>query len=129
MNNKYTQDMTGTGQHIELPDPGPEPERYNDWILWKLRQSPEYHKAIRGNKIENKNEFQTGIFEVFKNLLKGSSLTLAVIYTLGHIIIAANVVYWMTGASLFEAGVVALVEPMFNGIWFYILHKLWKKYI
>ena len=127
--NKYTQDMTGTGQHIELPDPGPEPERYNDWILWKLRQSPEYHKAIRGNKIENKNEFQTGIFEVFKNLLKGSSLTLAVIYTLGHIIIAANVVYWMTGASLFEAGVVALVEPMFNGIWFYILHKLWKKYI
>ena len=128
MNNKYTQDMAGTGQHVELPDPGPEPERYNDWILWKLRQSPEYHKAIRGNKIENKNEFQTGIFEVFKNLLKGSSLTLAVIYTLGHVIIAANVVYWMTGASLFEAGVVALVEPMFNGVWFYILHKLWKKY-
>ena len=128
MNNKYTQDMTGTGQHVELSDPGPEPERYNDWILWKLRQSPEYHKAIRGNRIENKNEFQTGIFEVFKNLLKGSSLTLAVIYTLGHVIIAANVVYWMTGASLFEAGVVALVEPMFNGVWFYILHKLWKKY-
>ena len=47
MSNKYTQDMTGTGQHIEIPDPGPEPERYNDWILWKLRQSPEYHKAIR----------------------------------------------------------------------------------
>ena len=128
MNNKYTQDMTGTGQHVELPDPGPEPERYNDWILWKLRQSPEYHKAIRGNRVENKNEFQTGIFEVFKNLLKGSSLILAVIYTLGHVIIAANVVYWMTGASLFEAGVVALVEPMFNGVWFYILHKLWKKY-
>ena len=27
MNNKYTQDMTGTGQHVELPDPGPEPEQ------------------------------------------------------------------------------------------------------
>ena len=26
MNNKYTQDMTGTGQHVELPDPGPEPK-------------------------------------------------------------------------------------------------------
>ena len=38
MSNKYTQDMTGTGQHIELPDPGPEPERYYDWMLWKLRQ-------------------------------------------------------------------------------------------
>ena len=29
MNNKYTQDMTGTGQHVELPDPGPEPERWH----------------------------------------------------------------------------------------------------
>ena len=126
--NKYTQDMTGTGQHIELPDPGPEPERYYDWMLWKLRQSPEWNDAIRGNKEKKKNEFQTGIFEVIKNMLKHSSLTLALIYTFGHIIIAMNVVYWMTGASIWEAGVVALVEPMFNGVWFYVLHKLWKKY-
>ena len=44
--NKYTQDMTGTGDHIELPDP--EPERYYDWMLWKLRQSPEWRKAVYG---------------------------------------------------------------------------------
>ena len=49
MNNKYTQDMTGTGQHVELPDPGPEPERYNDWMLWELRQSPEWNKAVFGS--------------------------------------------------------------------------------
>ena len=127
--NKYTQDMTGTGQHIELPDPGPEPERYYDWMLWKLRQSPEWKDAIYGNKEKKKNEFQTGIFEVIKNMLKHSSLTLALIYTFGHIIIAMNVVYWMTGADLLEAGVVALVEPMFNGVWFYVLHKMWRKYI
>ena len=49
--NKYTQDMTGTGDHITLPsepeqlelfpelvDYDPEPERYYDWILWSLRQ-------------------------------------------------------------------------------------------
>ena len=120
--------MTGTGQHIELPDPGPEPERYYDWMLWKLRQSPEWNDAIRGNKEKKKNEFQTGIFEVIKNMLKHSSLTLALVYTFGHIIIAMNVVYWMTGADLFEAGVVALVEPMFNGVWFYILHRLWRNY-
>jgi len=49
--NKYTQDMTGTGDHITLPsepeqlelfpelvDDDPEPERYYDWILWSLRQ-------------------------------------------------------------------------------------------
>jgi len=75
-----------------------------------------------------KTEFETGIFVLLKNLLKGNSATLAVIYTLGHVIIAVNVVYWMTGASLFEAGTVALIEPAINGVWFYILHNLWKKY-
>ena len=75
-----------------------------------------------------KTEFETGIFEVLKNLLKGNSAILALIYTVGHIIIAMNVVYWLTGASLWEAGLVALVEPSINGFWFYVLHNLWKKY-
>lgn len=75
-----------------------------------------------------KNEFQVGIFEVLRNLLKGSSLVLALIYTVGHIIIAMTVVSLMTGASLWEAGTVALVEPTINGFWFYILHSIWKKY-
>ena len=75
-----------------------------------------------------KNEFQVGIFEVLRNLLKGSSLVLALIYTVGHIIIAMTVVSLMTGASLWEAGAVALVEPTINGFWFYILHSIWKKY-
>ena len=75
-----------------------------------------------------KNEFQIGIFEVLKNLLKGNSVVLAVIYTLGHICIAMTVVSLLTGASIWEAGLVALVEPTINGFWFYILHPLWKKY-
>lgn len=75
-----------------------------------------------------KNEFQVGIFEVLRNLLKGNSLVLALIYTVGHIIIAMTVVSLMTGASLWEAGTVALIEPTINGFWFYILHSIWKKY-
>ena len=126
--NKYTQDMTGTGQHVELPDPGPEPERYYDWMLWKLRQSPEWIKAVHGNKVEKKTEFQTGIFEVCKNLLKNSSLALTIIFFIGHVVIAMAVVSIITGASIWEAGAVALVEPAVNSIWFYVLHKLWKKY-
>jgi len=126
--NKYTQDMTGTGQHVELPDPGPEPERYYDWMLWKLRQSPDWIKAVHGNKIEKKTEFQTGIFEVCKNLLKNSSLALTIIFFIGHVVIAMAVVSVITGASIWEAGAVALVEPAVNSIWFYVLHKLWKKY-
>jgi len=72
-------------------------------------------------------EFTTGIQGAFNSLLKKSSLTLALIYTVGHVIIAMTIVFTMTGASLWEAGTVALIEPAINGVWFYILHSLWRK--
>ena len=72
-------------------------------------------------------EFTLGIQGAFKKLLTSSSLTLALIYTFGHVIIAMTVVSVMTGASLWEAGAVALIEPSINGVWFYVLHKTYKK--
>ena len=72
-------------------------------------------------------EFTQGIQGAFKKMLTASSLTLALVYTLGHIVIAMTVVSIFTGASLFEAGTVALIEPSINGVWFYILHTGWKK--
>ena len=72
-------------------------------------------------------EFTQGIQGAVKRLITGSSITLAIVYTLGHIIIAMTVVSLMTGANLWEAGAVALIEPSINGIWFYVLHSLWKK--
>ncbi len=71
-------------------------------------------------------EFTNGIQGAVTKLIKTSSVALAVIYTLGHICIAMAVVTLMTGASLWEAGSVALIEPTINGIWFYILHKGYK---
>ena len=65
-------------------------------------------------------EFRTGIF----NLIKNTSVGRALIYTCGHIIIAMSVVSILTGASLWEAGAVALVEPTINGVWYYALDKL-----
>ena len=73
-------------------------------------------------------EFTQGIQGALKKLITGSSVTLALIYTIGHICIAMTVVSVLTGASLWEAGAVALIEPTINGVWFYILHSLWKKY-
>ncbi len=73
------------------------------------------------------SEFTQGIFVTIKNFLRGDSLVLALIYTFGHVIIAMTVVSLMTGASLWEAGAVALIEPSINGVWFYILHSIWKK--
>ena len=72
-------------------------------------------------------EFTEGMQNAFRRILTGSSLSLALIYTLGHIIIAMSVVTVLTGASLWEAGAVALVEPSINGVWFYVLHKTYKK--
>ena len=73
------------------------------------------------------SEFKQGVFNALK-LLGTSSLALALIYTAGHIIIAMSVVSVMTGASLWEAGAVALIEPSINGVWFYVLHKIWRKF-
>ncbi len=73
------------------------------------------------------SEFTQGIFETIKSFISGNSFVLAIIYTIGHIIIAMTVVSMMTGASLWEAGLVALIEPTINGVWFYILHTIWKK--
>ena len=72
-------------------------------------------------------EFTHGIQGAVKKLITGSSITLAVIYTLGHVVIAMTVVSLMTGASLWEAGAVALIEPSINGVWFYVLHSTWKR--
>ena len=72
-------------------------------------------------------EFTQGIQGALKKLITGSSDTLALIYTIGHICIAMTVVSVLTGASLWEAGAVALIEPSINGVWFYVLHSLWKK--
>ena len=72
-------------------------------------------------------EFTQGIQGAIKKLLTSSSLGLALIYTIGHVIIAMTVVSVMTGASMWEAGAVALIEPSINGVWFYVLHKTYKK--
>lgn len=69
-------------------------------------------------------EFQTGIINATKRLVGHSSFTLAVIFFIGHVVIAMTVVSLITGASIWEAGLVALVEPAINSIWFYILHKV-----
>ena len=67
-------------------------------------------------------EFNTGIFKVIASTSAGRAL----VYTVGHVIIAMTVVSVLTGASLWEAGLVALVEPTINGFWYYILDKIWS---
>ena len=72
-------------------------------------------------------EFSKGIVNVVTDRMD-ESLTLAIIFFIGHIVIAMTVVRIITGASIWEAGAVALIEPAVNSVWFYVLHKVWKVY-
>ena len=56
--------------------------------------------------------------------LKGTLFRTA-IYTIGHFIIAAGCVMYLTGAPLHLALTDAVVEPILNGVWFFILDRLW----
>jgi len=72
-------------------------------------------------------EFTHGIINVVRTKMDDSIL-LAIIFFVGHVLIAMAVVSIVTGASFWEAGAVALIEPAINSIWFIILHKLYKKF-
>lgn len=74
-------------------------------------------------------ELTRGIFKLLKRLIGESSIALAIIYTLGHIVIATICNWLITGASMELAAIDAIVEPIINGIWFYALHKLAKRFI
>ncbi len=53
---------------------------------------------------------------------------LAVIYTIGHIFIAMTCNRLLTGAPLNLAAIDALVEPIVNGFWFYLLFEVFNAY-
>lgn len=58
------------------------------------------------------------------NVLKGTLLR-TLIYTLGHFLIAAGCVVYFTGASFTDGITDAIVEPILNGVWYFILDRLW----
>ena len=74
-------------------------------------------------------EFDSGLFNAIKKQLIGSSIARAIVYTIGHIIIAATCNVFITGSSLELAAVDALVEPLINGVWYYFLDKFWASKI
>ena len=59
--------------------------------------------------------------------LSGSVLR-TIIYTIGHICIAIICVVTITGSDLTLATVDAIVEPLINAVWYFVLDYLWTKY-
>ena len=54
------------------------------------------------------------------------SVGLAVVYTVGHILIAITCAAFIFDAPLNLAAVDAFIEPIINGFWFYLLHHYFK---
>ncbi len=62
-------------------------------------------------------------------VFKYDSLILAVVYTVGHILIAMTCNRIITGATLDMAAADAFIEPIINGFWFYFLLVFLKRII
>ena len=58
--------------------------------------------------------------------LKGTLLR-TVIYTVGHFLIAAACVMYFTGADFTAAITDAIVEPLMNAVWSFMLDRIWSK--
>ena len=55
-------------------------------------------------------------------------ILLAILYTIGHVLIAMTCNRLLTGAPLNLAVIDAFVEPIINGFWFYFLFEVFSKY-
>ena len=58
-------------------------------------------------------------------IAQSGSLLRTIVYTIGHFIIAASCVMYFTSATFYEGLTDAFVEPILNGIWYYILDRYW----
>ena len=56
------------------------------------------------------------------------SLIRTIIYTIGHMCIAITCLMIITDVNFKQALTDAIVEPLLNGVWYFILDRLWIKY-
>jgi uncharacterized membrane protein len=73
-------------------------------------------------------EINKGIFnaaaDVYNNN-KGSILR-TIIYTIGHFAIAITVLMLVADVSFYIALTDAIVEPLANSVWYFLLDKFWS---
>ncbi len=72
-------------------------------------------------------EFTSGIFQATKEIYKNNrgSILRTIIYTIGHFAIAIIVLISIADVSFAIALTDAIVEPLANSIWYFMLDKFW----
>ena len=72
-------------------------------------------------------ELTSGIYNAAKNVYsnnKGSILR-TIVYTIGHFAIAITVLMLIADVAFMIALTDAIVEPLANAIWYFLLDKFW----
>ena len=72
-------------------------------------------------------ELTQGIFSTAKNIYKSNkgSILRTIIYTIGHFAIAIIVLMLVADVSFMIALTDAIVEPLANAVWYFLLDKFW----
>ncbi len=72
-------------------------------------------------------ELTSGIFKAAGQIYSNNkgSIFRTVIYTIGHFVIAITVLMLVADVSFIIALTDAIVEPIANSIWYFILDKWW----
>lgn len=72
-------------------------------------------------------EFTNGISNTIKNLYLSNrgSILRTIIYTIGHFVIAITCLMLISDVSFIIAMTDAIVEPIANSIWYFVLDKYW----
>ena len=77
-------------------------------------------------------EVTRGIFKATENIYRNNkgSILRTIIYTIGHFAIAITVLMIVSDVSFVIALTDAIIEPLANSIWYFILDKWWTaKYL
>ena len=72
-------------------------------------------------------ELTSGIFNSAKGIYKNNkgSILRTIVYTIGHFAIAITVLMLIADVSFMVALTDAIVEPLANAIWYFVLDKIW----
>ena len=72
-------------------------------------------------------EFTQGILTASKSIYENNkgSILRTIIYTIGHFGIAITVLMLIANVSFMIALTDAIVEPLANAVWYFILDKVW----
>ena len=72
-------------------------------------------------------EFTHGIFSASKTIYENNkgSILRTIIYTIGHFAIAITVLMLISNVSFIIALTDAIVEPIANAVWYFVLDKIW----